>query len=103
AQEAVKLRENFLAIASHELRTPLTSLQLQVGLLARVLRPDDPAPPEQLRAKIATVDRQVRRLSTLVDHLLDVSRASAGGLRLEPEPVDLAALVREVAATFEDD
>ncbi|MCA1829215.1 MAG: GAF domain-containing protein [Myxococcales bacterium] len=105
AQDAVRLRDDFLSVASHELRTPLTSLSLQVAMLIRMLARADANPPtaHAVREKAAILDRQVRRLKKLVDHLLDVSRASAGVLHLELEDVDLAALIREIAATFEED
>ncbi len=99
-QESVRLRDEFLSIASHELRTPLTSLQLQVSGLRRNLA-KAPLPPERLAAKVATIDHQVERLGKLVESLLDVSRAAAGPLLLETTDVDLAQLVREVAAGFD--
>jgi signal transduction histidine kinase len=46
------------------------------------------------------VRRQVARMSRLLEDLLDAARIDGGSLRLEPEPVDLAALVAEVAADF---
>jgi signal transduction histidine kinase/PAS domain-containing protein len=102
AQEAVRQRDEFLSVASHELKTPLTPLSLKLQAFARSIN----APPDaQLTQRLArdadVMRRQVKRLSELVNDLLDVSRISTGQLRLELEPVDLAALVREVAARFE--
>ena len=99
-RESVRARDEFLSIASHELKTPLTSLQLQVSGLRRNLS-RAPLPPERLAAKVATIDHQVERLGKLVENPLDVSRASAGPLQLETSEVDLAQLVREVAAGFD--
>ncbi|WP_223757097.1 GAF domain-containing protein [Myxococcus sp. RHSTA-1-4] len=102
ARQAIRLREEFLSIASHELRTPTTALQLQVQSLQSSL---DRAPaalaPERLRRGLEVMGRQVKRQARLVDALLDVSRISAGRLELNPEPLDLGALVREVAERFE--
>jgi PAS domain S-box-containing protein len=103
-QEAVRARDEFLSIASHELRTPLTSMHLQMQSLLRTVHQAREAPSrERLESKLEVVDRQERRLAKLVDRLLDISRLTAGRLELELEEVDLAALVRDVAARFEED
>ncbi|MFP2929317.1 ATP-binding protein, partial [Pyxidicoccus sp. 3LG] len=95
ARDAVTLRDEFLTVAAHELRTPLTTLRLQLG---SVLTPEHRAglAPE-LATRLERGLRQVRRLGTLVEGLLDVSRLSSGELRLSLERFDLAELVREVA------
>jgi signal transduction histidine kinase len=97
-QDAVRSRDVFLSIASHELRTPLTSMQLVIdSLVSRLSQSPDPA---WLAAKIMVVQRQALRLALLVNQLLDVSRLMIGRLVLEPEEIDLAAIVEEVAERF---
>ena len=101
AQAAVRLRDEFLSVASHELKTPLTPLQLKLSSLARAA---DGA-PESLTASRVKFDvevarRQVRKLSDLVGDLLDVSRISAGRLRIERKPLDLSELVTDVVTRF---
>lgn len=91
--EAVRARDAFLSIASHELRTPLSALQLQVDLVARARR-DGP----DAAGRIERIARQVARLTKLVNDLLDVSRVTAGPLHLEPETVELHALLVDVVA-----
>jgi signal transduction histidine kinase len=100
ANEAIRVREDFLAVASHELHTPLTSLMLTVQSQMRHL---SPSPPERAKASFEVIERQGRRLSKLVNDLLDVSQIAAGGPSVELEPVDISALVREVAERFADD
>ncbi len=96
ARDAVRLRDEFLSIASHELKTPITTLQLQ---LQSVTRSGEAAVQggnlEKFRSRVATTERQVNRLSRLVDSLLDISRITGGRLDLEGEPVDLAAVARD--------
>jgi len=99
AQNAVRAREEFLSIASHELRTPLTSLQLAVQGLGHLARTGTPAPANLHQVAM----RQCARLTQLVDRLLDVSRIQAGRLALDLETVDLAAVLREVAAGLADE
>ncbi|WP_404372332.1 ATP-binding protein [Corallococcus coralloides] len=101
AREAIRLRDEFLSIASHELKTPLTPLSLKLQALSRAVKshPDSPLAPV-IQAHVETGHRQVRRLTELMNDLLDVSRISAGTFRLQREDVDVAEVVREVAASF---
>ncbi|MET0594546.1 MAG: MASE1 domain-containing protein [Polyangiaceae bacterium] len=103
-EEAVNARDALISVASHELRTPLSALQLHLDLMTRalVLQPETESAPERIRGKLGTLERQVGRLSKLVEHLLDVSRITAGKLDLSVEEVDLAAVVRDVADRFDD-
>ena len=98
AQQAIGARDEFLSIASHELRTPLTSLRLATQ---RLLDATSNMPSPAVAETMGIMERQTRRLSSLVGDLLDVSRIHAGRLHLELEPVDLAELVRDVLARFE--
>jgi signal transduction histidine kinase len=100
AQEAIRLRDEFLSVASHELRTPLTPLNLKLGMLRRVAdqAADGTLPAEQVATDIGVAARHVQRLTNLVDHLLDVTRIRAGKLQLQLEVVDLAEVVLDAAA-----
>ncbi|MFP2930217.1 ATP-binding protein [Pyxidicoccus sp. 3LG] len=101
--EALGTRDAFLYAAGHELKTPLTALQLQLQSLPK-MSPTTPATPngERLRERLDKAVRHTERLASLVEGLLDVSRVSGGQLRLEPEEMDLARLVREgIASTTE--
>jgi PAS domain S-box-containing protein len=92
AQEAIRLRDEFLSIASHELKTPLTSLRLQLSLLERLLGSEVLA---RLGGKLEGAHRQVDRLASLVTTLLDVSRIATGRISLELSEVDFTLAVRE--------
>jgi PAS domain S-box-containing protein len=96
AEEAVRLRDEFIAVASHELRTPLTSLQLAMQDLERRLAPGMDF--EWGRSAVALGNRQIRRLAALVGQFLDVALIQAGRLELHPSEVDLCAVVRDVSA-----
>lgn len=93
--EAVRVRDEFLAIASHELKTPLTPLQVQIDRL-RLAVSRRGAFPDDMGPRLESMARQTTRLTNLVDRLLDASRIAAGRMQLELAEVDLAALVREV-------
>jgi signal transduction histidine kinase/CheY-like chemotaxis protein len=81
AEEANKLKDQFLAIVSHELRTPLNAV---LGW-ADILRRGALGPERQERAFRAIYD-SARRQAQLIDELLDVSRIMSGKLRLELSP-----------------
>jgi signal transduction histidine kinase len=94
-KSAVQARDDFLAIASHELKTPLTGLQLQVQGLARMCLRDPGAsiPTAAFESRIHTMARQVRRLTKLIQSLLDVTRITTGDLALAREELALDELV----------
>lgn len=100
--QAVRVRDEFLSIASHELKTPLTSLKLQLQMAQRSLRVmgQPPAQLEKITRGIEVSSRQVDRLQTLVESLLDVARIQAGRLTFQFERVDLTLLVQEVTERF---
>ncbi|WP_052517494.1 PAS domain-containing sensor histidine kinase [Archangium violaceum] len=93
ARQAVGLRDEFLSVASHELKTPLTSLKLQHALIGKTLSPESRV---SVGTRLPKAVRQVERLTSLVDSLLDVSRIGAGRLGLEPVEMELTGLLREV-------
>ncbi len=97
-ERLIDARDDFLSVASHELKTPLTSIQLQTESVRRSIARGDAAAfsPAKVERLIDVTDRQVSRLTRLVDDLLDVSRIETGKLALHPEEVDLAALVTDV-------
>jgi len=74
---------------SHELRTPLNGV---LGMLDLLL--DSPLPPAQ-REQLRTAQQSSAHLLSILNDLLDLSALDAGQIRLQPEPVDVAALVRQ--------
>jgi heavy metal sensor kinase len=81
----------FSASASHELQTPLTILK---GELEVALR--SPRTPEEYRAALTSSLEEVDRIAQLVEGLLLLSRAEAGVLKMDRQPVDLTQLIAEV-------
>ncbi|WP_309896018.1 MEDS domain-containing protein [Archangium sp.] len=101
AREAVRTRDDFLSVASHELKTPLTPLHLRLQTLKREAETAaGQVPRERVSQLVEGAEHQLRKLTGLVDDLLDVSRLAAGKLLLRWEDVDLAEVAREVVAGF---
>lgn len=102
AHQAIILRDNFLSVASHELKTPLTTINLQAQRLSRLVKRPAAITPEVLNHSSNAIAVQVKRLTRLIDDLLDISRITAGKLDVHKEPMDLAQLTKEVLSYFEE-
>ena len=91
--QADRAKTTFLATLGHELRNPLTPLRNGMEILRRL----ESNAPEAARMR-ETIERNVKRMTRLIDDLLDVSRITHGHIELRKEPVDIVAVVKEVAA-----
>jgi signal transduction histidine kinase len=89
---AVHERDELMATAAHDLRNPLHALALAIAQIRDVIDSDAQASPAELAAALSLADRQVVRMSRLIEGLLGATRT----LATEREQVDLAELVREV-------
>jgi signal transduction histidine kinase len=101
AQEAIELRDRFIALASHELRNPLAVVNGHWELLGRRLgRIGEALPPDELEkieASMVRLGQGIDQLRRMVEELLDVKRMTRGEMELRRGPVDLAAIVRQTA------
>lgn len=96
-KEVSQFKTHMLNTMGHELNTPLTPVLLHLQVLKSGAF--GPLNPDQQEA-IELVDRNMDRLRALVQDSLDVARLQSGKLQLSKSRVDLAALVREVAASY---
>ena len=98
AEEASRMKDEFLAVLSHELRTPLNTV---LGY-ARMLRQDqdDGRMPEEMRRRaLDALERNADTLSRLVNDVLDTSRVVTGKLRLVFETCAMDQLIEEAIET----
>lgn len=98
AQEAIRLRDDFLTIASHELKTPLTPLSARLQGMQRLAGRGMPIEPEQVAKTRASLDK----LTFLINDLLDVSRIRQARLALHRAPFSLVDVLQVVARAYED-
>lgn len=101
-QDAVRSRDLFLSIASHELKTPVSALKMQIQMGQRATDAGlGKIPSAERLERIFTVSsRQIDRLTSLIDDLLDVSRIEAGKLGYNLERVNLSDLVQEISERY---
>jgi two-component system phosphate regulon sensor histidine kinase PhoR len=91
------LRRDFVVNASHELKTPVAAIRVLSEGIGTALEDGD---VEMARGFAARADREAERLDRLVHDLLDLSKVERSTLAIEP--VDLAALVVDVAGRYAD-
>ena len=95
-EEALRQKDEFLAMLAHELRNPLAPIRNAGELLSRSLPADAP-----MRAAVNIIERQVTHLTRLVDDLLDVSRITQGRIDLRCRPTSVADLVARSLETVD--
>jgi PAS domain S-box-containing protein len=97
AEEALRVRDEFLSIASHELRTPISTLRLQADSAVRLMQKGEGAVPYQrVLERMQKVGGEVERLERLVHDLLEVTRITSGRIALRAGDADLATLTTSV-------
>lgn len=101
AEDAVKARDEFMAVAAHELKTPVTSLQGYAQVMVRQFEKTGSFDPARLARSLRTLDAQSKRLARLAEQLLNLSRLEAGKLKLSQEDTDLTALARGVVSVVQ--
>lgn len=102
AQDAIKLREEFMSIAAHELRTPLTIILLHLQKantdIKKLMKKHTGM--EKVLDILERSEKQGFRLSKMINDLLDVSLLNTGKLNLEKEKTELNSLVAEEVRRF---
>lgn len=94
-QRTAEFRERFLAIVSHDLRNPISAIALSASLLLQ-----SPELPPKLSKTAGRILANVKRMTSMVNDLLDFTRGRlGGGIPIDPKPIDL----RQVAVPVIDE
>src|SRR6266511_1247271 len=95
AEEANRMKDEFLAIVSHELRSPLNAM-LGYAVLLRYGGLDS----QKVKQAADVIERSGKAQAQLIDDLLDTARIISGKLRLELGPVDLVSVIEQAVQTI---
>jgi two-component system, chemotaxis family, CheB/CheR fusion protein len=96
AREAVRRRDQFIAMLSHELRNPMAAVLNACGLLDA-----DGDNRESVETVCRTIGRQARHMARLLDDLLDVSRMARDKIEIRKQPIDLRQTARDAFETVQ--
>ncbi|HEY4319927.1 MAG TPA: ATP-binding protein [Gemmatimonadales bacterium] len=94
AERAGRIKDEFLATLSHELRTPLSAIMGWSEVLKLPGRS-----PADLEQGLATIERNARAQTRIIEDLLDMSRIVSGKVRLDVQPIDLELVVAAAVDT----
>ena len=103
AEQAMRVRDDFLTAASHDLRTPLATIVSRTGLLQGRLGRQQVLPAEWLADQLDAMGDAAQAMLAAVEGITDAARLQMGReLVLRVEAVDLSALVRTIVRTFNE-
>ena len=104
ARREIRARDEFLSLASHELKTPLTTMLLKLHNMLHTVKNVSLAnfSVPALMKVLENAQQQTRRLSNMINDLLNISLITTGRLKLEKEDADLSSIVKTVLENFSE-
>lgn len=97
-QEAVRARDELVAVVSHDLRNPMTVISMLCGLLQKTFSSDGPHTSRRIATAIDTMQQAAGRMNTLLEDLLDTSKIDAGRYSITPQKLDVSQMFEEAQA-----
>lgn len=97
-RQSNQAKDELISICSHELRTPVSAMKLGMQIYLRGLQKNDPkvTSPERVKRMVEQSDKQLNRLTQLIEEILDFSRINAGKLQINRESFNLFEMITEV-------
>jgi signal transduction histidine kinase len=89
--EEERMRSDFISMLSHEIRTPLTSIRESVNLISEEVMGDI---NEKQRRFLLIASHELERITTLLNHLMQISRLEAGAVEMHPRSINLDEFVQ---------
>jgi light-regulated signal transduction histidine kinase (bacteriophytochrome) len=96
--EAVRERDELVAVVSHDLRNPMTVIIMQCGMMQRLVARDEGKHTVRMNAALDTMEGATGRMNALIADLLDKSKLDAGQYPLERKPLDVVDLLEQACA-----
>lgn len=96
--QAVRERDELVAVVSHDLRNPMTIIIMQCGMMQRLVAKDEGKHTVRMSAALGTMEEATARMNTLIVDLLDKSKLDAGKYPLACRPLDVVDLLQEACS-----
>ena len=93
--QAVRARDELVAVVSHDLRNPMTIISMLCGMMQKAFSSEGPHTSRRITSAIDTMQQASSRMSVLLDDLLDTSKIEAGRYTISPQPLDVTQMFEE--------
>ncbi len=97
-----RLKTELITNVSHDIKTPLTSIINYSDLLSKELDTDGSANKDNISEYANVLHRQSVKLKTLIDDLVEASKASTGNLDIMPSPADASLYIEQILGEYTD-
>ncbi|MFJ4145242.1 ATP-binding protein [Pseudomonas sp. NPDC089734] len=94
-QQAVRARDELVAVVSHDLRNPMTVISMLCGMMQKAFSSDGPHTSRRISSAIDTMQQAASRMNVLLEDLLDTSKIEAGRYIISPQPLDVSHIFEE--------
>ena len=94
-KDAVRARDELVAVVSHDLRSPLTAIVMQCGMMQRLIAADVSPSSKRLNSAIDTLQRATARMTNLLEDLLDTAKIEAGRYSIAPQALEVSQLFED--------
>jgi light-regulated signal transduction histidine kinase (bacteriophytochrome) len=96
-REAVRARDEIVAVVSHDLRNPMTIVTMQAGIMQRMVVGDQRESSKRLLSAINIIQTVATRMNSMIGDLLDLSKIESGRFQISPQLHDASSLVHQAA------
>ncbi|WP_122518420.1 ATP-binding protein [Pseudomonas syringae] len=94
-QQAVRARDELVAVVSHDLRNPMTVISMLCGMMQKSFSSDGPHTSRRISSAIDTMQQAASRMNVLLEDLLDTSKIEAGRYTITPQPLEVSQIFEE--------
>ena len=94
-QQAVRARDELVAVVSHDLRNPMTVISMLCGMMQKTFSSDGPHTSRRISSAIDTMQQAASRMNVLLEDLLDTSKIEAGRYIINPQPLEVSQIFEE--------
>ena len=94
-QQAVRARDELVAVVSHDLRNPMTIISMLCGMMQKAFSSDGTHSSRRISSAIDTMQQASSRMNVLLEDLLDTSKIEAGRYTITQQPLDVSQIFEE--------